>query len=60
MELISSATATDLIANVSTGVGTTAANLWVVAAVAAAIPLAFYAVRFVISLFPGAKGRRHG
>jgi len=59
MELISSATATDLLANVSTAVGSTAANLWVVAAVAVAIPLAFYAIRAVIGLFPGHRGRRN-
>ncbi len=58
MELISSSTVTDLIANVSSGVTTTGANLWVIVALAVSIPLTFYVIGKVIGLFPGTSKRR--
>jgi hypothetical protein len=58
MEIIASGTVTTLLANVATGVTETGTNLWVIAAVAVAIPLAFYVIRAVMGLFPSHRGRR--
>jgi len=58
MELIASGTVTSLIAGVSAGVTDTGATLWVIVAVAVAIPLTFYVIHRVIGLFPGTKGRK--
>jgi len=57
MELIASGTVTTLLANVSSGVTDTGANLWVIAALAVAIPLTFYVIKKVIGLFPGVRSR---
>jgi hypothetical protein len=57
MELIASGTVTTLLANVSSGVTSTGANLWVIAALAVSIPLTFYVIKKVVGLFPG-TGKR--
>jgi len=51
MELIASGTVTTLLAGVASGVTSTGATLWAVAAVAVSIPLAFYVIHRVMGLF---------
>ena len=59
MELIASGTVTTLLANVASAVTDTGTNLWVIAAVAVGIPLAFYVIRAVMGLFPAHRARRY-
>lgn len=57
MELIASGTVTTLLAGVGTAVASTGDTLWAIAAVAVAIPLAFYVIHRVMGLFPKSRGR---
>lgn len=58
MELIASGTVTTLLAGVASAVGDTGTNLWLIAAVAVSIPLAFYVIHQVMGLFPKTRGAR--
>jgi len=58
MDLISLATSTSLVASVGSAVQTTGTNLWVIVAVAVAIPLTFYVIHRIIGLFPSTRGRK--
>lgn len=56
--IFGSTTASDIIAAVGAGVGTNFDQLYLVAAAAVAIPLAFWVLHAVIGLFPRSRTRR--
>jgi len=55
MEFLSSTTLAAAVGNIGDAVQNTTDNVWVLAVVAIAIPLAFYVLHRVIGLFPKAK-----
>jgi len=55
MDILATSTGASLVGSILTTVGDLFTDFWVIIAIAAGIPLAFYVIRRVIALIP--KGR---
>lgn len=55
MEIIPTAIATGLPADLAAAVASTSTNLWALAVIAISLPLTFYVIKRVMGLFPKTK-----